>query len=85
MKWGQEILYKFDCPHFTEDRTFPLRNVNQDYVKLSNVQIHMTHKEYETAFMRVMQPLISDAIPEACYGKLFIQGLKPALKKRVKC
>ena len=34
--------------------------------------------------MRVMQPLISDAIPEACYGNLFMRGLTPALKKRVK-
>ena len=57
--------------------------MNQDYVKLSNVQIHMTHKEYETAFMRVMQPLISDVIPEACYGNLFIQSLTPGLKNRV--
>ena len=34
--------------------------------------------------MRVMQPLISDEIPEACYRKLFIQGLTPTLKKRFK-
>ena len=65
-------LYNTACPHFTEDRNIALCNVNQDYVNLSNVQIHLTHKEYETAFMRVMQNLISEAIPEACYGNLFI-------------
>ena len=77
-------LYKIACPHFTEDITLALRDVKQDYVNLSNVQIHLTHKEYETAFMRVMHHLISDEIPEACYRNLFIRGLTPALKKRVK-
>ena len=57
--------------------------MKQDYVNLSNVQINMNHKEYETEFMRVMHPLIYDATPEACYGNLFIQGLAPAIKKRV--
>ena len=76
-------LYKIACPHFTEDRTLSLRDAKQDYVNLSNVQIYLTHKEYDTAFMRVMQPLVSDAVPEAFYGNLFIQGLTPALKKRV--
>ena len=33
--------------------------------------------------MRVMQPLISYAITEACYGNLLIHGLTPALNKRV--
>ena len=55
-------LYNIACPHFTEDRTLALRDVKQDYVNLSNVQIHLTHKEYEMTFMRVMQTLISDAI-----------------------
>ena len=76
-------LYKIACPHFTEDRTLALRNVKQDYVSLLNVQIHLTHKEYETVFMRVMHSLISDTITVACYGNLFIQDLTHALKKRV--
>ena len=76
-------LYRIYCPHFTEDRTLAFRGVKQDYVNLSNIQIHLTHKEYETEFMRVMQTLISDAIPEDCYGNLFFQGLTTALKKRV--
>ena len=42
-------LYKSACPHFTEDRTLTLHNVKQDYVNLSNVQIHLTQKEYKTA------------------------------------
>ena len=56
-------LYKIACPQFTEDITLALRDVKQYYVNLSNVQIHLTHKEYKMAFMRVMQTLISDTIP----------------------
>ena len=76
-------LYKIDCSHFTEDRTLALHNVKQDYENLLNVQIHLDHKEYETVFMYMVHPLISNEIPEACYGNLFIQGLTPGLKKRV--
>ena len=76
-------LYKISCPHFIEDRTFSFCDVKQDYVNLLNVKIHLNQKENETALTRMMQPLISDAIPEACYGNLFIQGLTPAIKKRV--
>ena len=47
-------FYKIDFPHFTEDITLALRDVKQDYINLSNAQIHLTHKEYETACMRVM-------------------------------
>ena len=57
--------------------------MNQDYENLLNVQIHLDHKEYETVFMYMVHPLISNEIPEACYGNLFIQGLTPGLKKRV--